>query len=295
MKLYVWGDETRNFGDELNYWLLPKVFPGLFDEDDSELFLGIGSTLFDFHPKESRKIVFGAGYGGYTAAPALDESWRVYCVRGPRTARALGLAADRIAGDTAILIRNHRPPAAPGRGFSFMPHCHSVERGNWAKACELAGVRFIDPTAPVDTVLEAIEASGTLIAEAMHGAIVADALRVPWIPVLPVKGTHRMKWHDWAEALELTLAPSPLWPSSLAEAWVTARGGKGEGGPLTKAKGALRAGVQVLDWPFVRLAAARLKALTRLQPMQSSDQAIDRALDRLETRAGEIRRDYPRG
>ncbi len=47
MKIYTYRGEMPNFGDELNNWLLPKVFPNLFDDDDSRLFLGIGSILFD--------------------------------------------------------------------------------------------------------------------------------------------------------------------------------------------------------------------------------------------------------
>ena len=37
------------------------------------------------------KVVAGAGYGGYQAVPALDASWVVHWVRGPRTASLLGL------------------------------------------------------------------------------------------------------------------------------------------------------------------------------------------------------------
>src|SRR5579872_2817979 len=184
MQLYVWRGETTNFGDELNNWLMPKIFPGLFDDDDATLFLGIGSVIFDFHPRHSQKIVFGSGYAGYTPLPEFDETWRFYCVRGPRTARACNLSPDLVAGDTAILVNRHCiQPERPPSGFSFMPHYDSVDRGNWAMACELAGVSYIDPRAPVEQVLAAIQSSAVVVTEAMHGAIVADALRVPWIPV----------------------------------------------------------------------------------------------------------------
>jgi Polysaccharide pyruvyl transferase len=291
MQLYVWRGEKTNFGDELNNWLIPKIFPGLFDDDNSTIFLAIGSVIFDFHPPGSRKIVFGAGYGGYTPLPKFDETWRFYCVRGPRTAAACGLSADMVAGDTAILVNQYRAGSKQPAGVAFMPHYDSVERGNWQAACELAGVRYIDPRAPVEDVLDAIQGCEVLIAEAMHGAIVADALRVPWIPVLPVHASHRMKWRDWAEALDLELKPYASRPSSLAEALVTLRGGKGDGRGLAKAGGLLRAGVKTLDWGFVRLAAARLSQLAKMDPTQSSDRALARSVERLEARADEIRRD----
>lgn len=296
MKLYVWRDAKTNFGDELNHWLMPKVFPGLFDEDEADLFLGIGSVIFDFHPRASRKIVFGSGYGGYTALPDFDETWRFHGVRGPHTARACGLEAGSVAGDTAILLRAHRqrPSAAP-KGVAFMPHWQSVERGRWAAACALAGVRLIDPADDVETILAAIESSELVIAEAMHGAIVADALRVPWVPVLPTRRAERMKWWDWAEALDLDLKMQVAWPSSLAEALMTARGGRGDGRRLTRAGGALGVGVRAVDWGFARLAAVRLRQLAQTPPMLSADRAIDRAVERLQSHAADIRRAYASG
>lgn len=45
--------------------------------------------------------------------------------------------------------------------------------------CQQAGVEYIDPAGKVENVIAAISGSQVLISEAMHGAIVADTLRVP--------------------------------------------------------------------------------------------------------------------
>ena len=77
------------------------------------------------------QIVFGAGYGGYTAVPAIDETWRFYFVRGPLTAAALGLDADLGVGDAAILVRSRLArPVRKVHRISFMPHWETRRMAN---------------------------------------------------------------------------------------------------------------------------------------------------------------------
>jgi succinoglycan biosynthesis protein ExoV len=302
--MYFYRGKVPNFGDELNTWLLPKIFPNFFDEDERTVFLGIGSILFDFHPRRSQKIVFGSGYGGYTAMPEIDDTWKFYCVRGPRTAAAFDLTLDKVAGDSAILIsRHYKRKAAKPAGFAFMPHFETLEHGNWAAACEMAGVRLIDPRDPIEQVLAALDESEVLITEAMHGAIVADAIRVPWIPVYPFHRSHHMKWFDWAEALDLKLRREIILPSTVAEAGralnpVTkrVRAALGKLAPASgrPAGGAGRsgAGPHALDGVLTRAAAASLRRATRQAPTLSSDAALGRVVEKLEIQSQNILRDF---
>jgi hypothetical protein len=292
MKLYFYRGKEPNFGDELNTWLLPKVFPNFFDDDERTLFLGIGSVLIDRHPADCRKIVFGTGFGGYTAPPQFDESWTISCVRGPRTAKVFGLGQEKVAGDAAILISRFRNAEKPPRirRIAFMPHFESARRGNWQKACHLAGLHFIDPRNPVDEVLAEMGRSSSIITEAMHGAIVADALRIPWLPALPLHASHRFKWYDWAEALDIKLNARRLAPSSAQEVFVSLR--QRNSYQLEHPKGSVAIAAQCADATFTMLAAARLWQLARKEPMLSDEASLNRALEKLETRAAQIKKDF---
>jgi succinoglycan biosynthesis protein ExoV len=55
----------------------------------------------------------------------------------------------------------------------------------------------------VDRVLVEIQQTEILLAEAMHGAIVADALRVPWIPVRMYSQFMEFKWRDWTQSIQV--------------------------------------------------------------------------------------------
>jgi succinoglycan biosynthesis protein ExoV len=278
--LYRWHGAARNFGDELNLLLWPRLLPGVLDDEPAELFLGIGSVLDARHPPDVLKRVAGAGYGGYQPLPVLDAHWVIHWVRGPRTARLLELPPAFGLGDPAMLL----PHAGFGRptdgdAIGFMPHFESLERGAWAAAASAAGVELIDPRGDPAAIIAAIGRCRVLISEAMHGAIVADALRVPWIAVQPLMSVHRAKWYDWADTLDLRIEFRRLAASSLRERLNVSR------------LAASRAGHRVLDWygpALGRLAsgrfieqAAQALVLIAAGSTQLSDAV---ALDRCQTR-----------
>jgi succinoglycan biosynthesis protein ExoV len=212
VKLFYYQDPEGNFGDDLNAWLWPRLIPDLLDDDDDTLFVAIGSILDRRIPQEPQKVVFGTGVG-YGLLPVLDERWQIWCVRGPLTARALGLPARLAVTDPAALVRTVRtgPVSKPHR-VSFVPHFRSPRRAEAAgldlyKLCASVGINYIDPRKGVEHVLAAIESSQMVLAEAMHGAIVADALRIPWVPLQLYDQILNLKWHDWCGSVGIKYTP----------------------------------------------------------------------------------------
>ncbi len=219
MKLFYYRGENgiSNFGDELNPYLWPRLLPDAFDEDPGTQFVGIGTLLNDRLPPASRTIVFGAGVG-YYGLPRGRDGWSIYCVRGPLTARALGLSAEAAVTDPAALVARfgiRRRPSGLRWTHAFMPHWQS-EPDVWDRLCADLGMGFIDPRWQPDAVLDALHRTDVLITEAMHGAIVADAFRIPWIPVRTREAIKAFKWEDWCGSLALEYRPHPLptiWPA----------------------------------------------------------------------------------
>ncbi|WP_051935844.1 polysaccharide pyruvyl transferase family protein [Salegentibacter sp. Hel_I_6] len=210
MKL-IYFQKVPNFGDALNPLIFDRFFPGFFDEKEDEVFLGIGSILHLKFPPETRKIVFSTGYAYYGDLPVIDKTYNISCVRGPLTAKALGLDSKLGITDGAALLRKmYFPNETKIFDYSFMPHHASLHFNDWEKICNEIGYNYIDPADDIQKVLQQISQSKVVIAEAMHGAIVADTLRVPWIPVKLYPTINEFKWKDWTESLALEYIPNTL-------------------------------------------------------------------------------------
>ena len=95
-----------NFSVALIWWLWQRLLPGMWD-DDGVVFVGIGTLIDRAIPDARLRVIFGSG-AGYAAPPQgvaeSDGGWRVYGVRGPLTARVLGLHPSLALTDTAILL-----------------------------------------------------------------------------------------------------------------------------------------------------------------------------------------------
>ena len=289
--LYRWQGGARNFGDELNTLLWPRLLPDFFDDDPAELFLGIGSVLDARHARDVVKLVAGAGYGGYEPLPVLDASWVIHWVRGPRTARQLGLSAARALGDPAMLLPQAGWNRAGGvsLGVGFMPHFESVARGAWPTVAATAGIELIDPRGDPATIVTAIGRCHVLLSEALHGVIVADALRVPWIAVRPLAPIHRAKWHDWADTLGLRIEFRRLAASSLVEWLHTSRLSTLRSGHrlLRLSCPALR---HIARRQFVEAAAQALMLAATAPPQLSAATALQRCQSRMLDRLESVRR-----
>lgn len=282
MKLYYWKGKkgVTNFGDELNPWIWPKLIPDVLDEDQESIFVGIGTLLNDLLPQASLTVVFGSGVGYGKGLPAIKDKCKIYCLRGPLSAKALGTSQDLAVTDPAVLIRRLVDLTAQKRlwRFAYMPHWGNASP-SWEGICQDLGFGYIDPRWGVEVVLSTLGRTEYLITEAMHGAIVADALRIPWVCVLDANNRDSLpfKWHDWCLSIGMDFAPRGIPRLSF----------RSEG---TKFIGSTR------RWALKKLAAAKLKEISKkAAPVLSDEGRLERLTVELEERLEIFKADIRQG
>lgn len=279
VKIYYYKHPNGNVGDDLNPWLWPQLAPDIFTgvayhspetkkcvDPKDELFIGIGTILNDWLPELNTKYVYGSG-AGYGASPILKNA-KIYCVRGPLTSELLGLDKSYSVTDGAIMIGKLNMPIRPLKyKYAFFPHHSSSDAGMWESLCEDLGINYICPNDSPEIVIAKIQESEIVIAEAMHGAIMADTLRTPWIPVCTHPGILEFKWRDWCCSMELSYQPynlPALWP---VNTWFDK----------------VKAGVK---YSFASMMMRRL--MKKGRPIISRDRVFDARLEKMDSLLNEI-------
>lgn len=222
MELFYWKSAQGNVGDDLNAWLWPRVFGADYFTDsgapsDGTRFLGIGSILTAAHllPRPGKSVVFGSGLRSEDVSELAGHDIELVFVRGPRSSAALGGAP--WISDPAILTPLHfeRLDPIPGR-IGFVPYMRTPPAVT-ERICAETGTVCIPVTMDVESFCTALTKCEYVVCEAMHGAIFADAFRVPWAgcrisSALYEGPTSFFKWSDWQQSLKLDVplhAPLP--------------------------------------------------------------------------------------
>ncbi|UYQ92356.1 polysaccharide pyruvyl transferase family protein [Chitinophaga horti] len=238
MNYIYYKDAKGNFGDDLNAWLWPKFFGAA--QANGDAFVGIGSILCKDSPLfkdlgQKRKIVFGTGVRPAYQAFKFDPSWDVKFLRGPFSASYFNNQHDYIA-DAAYalgLMEDYSEYVNTPKKYkvSVIPYFKSLEFFNWQAICNKLGYHYISPSAEngIAETLKEIAASEFVITEAMHGAIIADILRVPWsrfvltTPYTEGSGVSEFKWMDWLHSIgqvQTDTTHIKLYRKSKVNSWV---------------------------------------------------------------------------
>lgn len=215
MHLEYFQSPHGNLGDDLNSWFWDEVLPGFRDyrpHPEASL-LGVGTILNEALPRtDAPCFVVGSGVG-YGRPPRVGTpGFHFVAVRGPLSARSLGADRSLAIVDPAVLIPGlaQFQGVRERQGTVFVPHWESDLLGDWARICQRAGITCVSPRGESRGVIHRIASAHRVLAESLHAAIVADAFRVPWTPVITHPGILRFKWMDWAASVGARYAPVTL-------------------------------------------------------------------------------------
>lgn len=220
MELVYFKDPKYNFGDDLNDVIWPALLSDKVREASDLTILGIGSILNQrfrtFAETKGTIAVLGSG-SSYGEPPIIGPNWLVAAVRGPFTAAVIGRPEAAITDGAILLADVVQKTDAARSDILFMPHHHTIGLAPWEAIAAAAGMRYITPQQPVDAILAAFSKAKLVVTEAMHGAIVADTLRIPWVPVVIAPTIDEFKWRDWALSMKVPFKPVHLPAGSSAE------------------------------------------------------------------------------
>lgn len=225
MNLYWCKTEPPNVGDALNTWLWPQLIPDLDLLDKSGTLFGIGSILDERLNTPGPKYILGSGARRKEHGISKGTDLRVFAVRGPLSADALNLPERLAITDPGSMVARLYKAKHEPSDIGVVPY-FTASKQLWSKVTDNLGYRLISPHLSTENFLSELSKCRFVITEAMHGAILADSLRIPWHPIsansVALEGkTNEFKWTDWTRSLDLPFAPTkipPLWdtPDSLA-------------------------------------------------------------------------------
>lgn len=209
MNLFFCKVDGGNFGDDMNGWFWDELFPDHRDIAPDTTLFGIGSILWRANFVGHEKVVVMGSGSGYGVIPnELPKGTQIGFVRGPRTARLLNLDAAMAITDPAIMVSTFDcfQDVKKTDDIIFIPHVGTAKLPlDWERVAERAGVAYLSPANDSHEVIRKLAGAKLVLAESLHGAIIADAFHVPWIPVSVSPTFNNHKWQDWCDSLEMEI------------------------------------------------------------------------------------------
>jgi succinoglycan biosynthesis protein ExoV len=211
MKLHYHLSKNKNFGDEMNPWFWHTLAPEILAIDNDDYICGIGTIINDTLPKENSIHILGSGHGYEVNKNfTLPKNAIAHFVRGPLSAKALGLSEKHFITDPGLLIADLHPGSdKKNYAMGFVPH-ESIHSERLESFFNNHNIKYISPTLPYKQVFDLISSCEKIICSAMHGAIIADSYRVPWLPIVTSNEILQFKWLDWCQSVSLDYSPIKL-------------------------------------------------------------------------------------
>ena len=185
--------KKRNFGDELNYYMLSELtgkqiacYYNICHLKKQSDLMFIGSLVEDFTTPNS--IIWGSGAISGDK-PLRHTPQKVCAVRGKLTRQYLlekGVNCPEVYGDPALLLPYiYKPDVCKKYKVGFIPHIHDLNSTiakRISKLNKIHLIRFNNYTNWHD-IIDEINECEIIISSSLHGIIISDAYNIPnvWI------------------------------------------------------------------------------------------------------------------
>lgn len=214
MKVYYHRPAGGNVGDDMNAVLWHRIVPELDELTSAQWLVGAGTILDErLNSFPGSKVVMGSGFRPGAGGSAPKSEVRFAAVRGLLSAQRCGFGPELAVCDPGFLIGRLWPAERPpGPRVGFIPHIYSEQYSNIAEAAADADFDVISPTLPLEEFLRRLSGCGRVFSESLHGAIFADAFRLPWARVRVCSSRYEgrdvadFKWADTFSVLDLPSA-----------------------------------------------------------------------------------------
>lgn len=222
-----WGVHHRNWGDELNYYLIKEITgrPVIFYQNfilakilKLKNYMCIGTMLDANNCSNKQTIVWGAGVSGYERDFVTPKE--ILAIRGKKTkefAERYGKTCPSIFGDPALLMpliyqpsTNRQLPTTQRYKVGLIPHISDAKHPMTQEIKEKCpeDVRIIDLAhyEKWTDVIDEICSCDYILSSSLHGLVTADAYHIPnyWIRISGRAIIGNLKFHDYASSVERT-------------------------------------------------------------------------------------------
>jgi pyruvyltransferase len=169
--------------------------------------VSVGSVIHLTRPGD---VLWGTGVNGQHLEAKVPGHLDIRAVRGPRTRGWLterGIEAPDVFGDPVLLLGLARPDLVarrPRHDTTVIFNMRDAKHVDWEAIPR--GVNVVNAQAPVEECLLAISESRLVVASALHGIIVAEALGIP-ARAIQALVEPAFKYHDYFEGTGREYAP----------------------------------------------------------------------------------------
>jgi len=208
--------DTKNFGDAFNTFLFSEIIDVKKLPNDTGMVFGVGSILSEKFGLDvsSNVLTLGTGVRGIdinrerTPLHVSNKSWS----RGVFSEAISGIESIADGAYAFMLHPRYRQlldePRRIEKKLGIIPHYSSLARFPWSRVAD-AQFKIISPLQDFLDVCREILSCEMVLCEAMHGAIFADMLRVPWLRLdflsryFENPEISYLKWNDFYSGVHL--------------------------------------------------------------------------------------------